>query len=223
MLGIISSKPWLAVKVVVSAPLKEAVKGKLKLAANGGIRLEPKEWEVDLQPGALKVFQVKVKKPADTVSPIRAELTLANGTVLRGQVPTGLKLPPQPKVEGIITEAEDFVGQTGGKVVIRRDKIGVHKKCFSHWDKKGHELTWQLAVPKDGRYQIRIRYAATENARRSFTLNGEPLGTFEIPSSGGFGDSVPTPKEDKIPRLWRGTSISPPCSRAAEGGERHQA
>lgn len=176
-------------EVVVSAPLKEPVKGQLKLSANGGIRLEPKEWAVDLKPGELKIFQVKVKKPADAVSPIRAELTLANGTVLRGQVPTGLKLPPQPKVEGIITEAEDFVGQTGGKVVIRRDKVGVHKKCFSHWDKQGHELTWNLAVPKDGRYQLLLRYAATDDAKRSFTLNGESLGVFELPSSGGFGDS----------------------------------
>ena len=69
---------------------------------------------------------------------------------MRGQVPTGVKLPPQPKVEGIITEAEDFTAQAGGKVVIRSDKIGVHKKCFSHWDKEGHELAWKLDVPKGG-------------------------------------------------------------------------
>ena len=176
-------------EVVVSAPLKEPVKGQLKLSANGGIRLEPKEWAVDLKPGELKIFQVKVKKPADAIAPIRAELTQENGTVLRGQVPTGFKLPPQPKVEGIITEAEDFVNQTGGKVVIRTDKIGMHKKCFSHWDKKGHELSWNLNVPKDGKYQLLLRYAATDDAGREVTLNGESLGVFELPSSGGFGDS----------------------------------
>ncbi len=176
-------------EVVVCAPLKEPVKGQLKLFANGGIRLEPKEWAVDLKPGELKIFQVKVKKPADAIAPIRAELTQENGTVLRGQVPTGFKLPPQPKVEGIITEAEDFVNQTGGKVVIRTDKIGMHKKCFSHWDKKGHELSWNLNVPKDGKYQLLLRYAATDDAGREVTLNGESLGVFELPSSGGFGDS----------------------------------
>ena len=176
-------------EVVVSAPLKQPLRGNLKLFASGGIRLNPTAWKIDLKPGELKIFQVKVEKPVESVALIRAELTLDNGTLLRGQVPTGIKPLPQPKVEGLVTEAEDFIRQTGGTVKIRTDKIGVHKKCFSHWDKKGHELTWQLAVPKDGRYQIRIRYAATENARRSFTLNGEPLGTFEIPSSGGFGDS----------------------------------
>lgn len=176
-------------EVVVSAPLKEPVKGQLKLSANGGIRLEPKEWAVDLKPGELKIFQVKVKKPADTIAPIRAELTQGNGTVLRGQVPTGIQLPPQPKVEGIITEAEDFVNQTGGKVVIRIDKIGMHKKCFSHWDKQGHELSWHLNVPKDGKYQLLLRYATTDDAGREVTLNGESLGVFELPSSGGFGDS----------------------------------
>ena len=39
------------------------------------------------------------------------------------------------------------------------------------------------------KYQIRIRYAAAGDAKRTFFLNGEPIGIFEIPSSGSFGDS----------------------------------
>ena len=177
-------------EVVVSAPLEQPLKGTLKLFGSNGIRLTPSEWAVDLKPGALEVAQVKVTKPFETVAPIRAELTLEDGAVLRGQVPTGVKLPPQPKVEGIITEAEDFTGQAGGKVVIRSDKIGVHKKCFSHWDKEGHELAWKLDVPKDGKYQLLVRYAANDDAKRGFTLNGESLGVFELPSTGGFGESA---------------------------------
>lgn len=177
-------------EVVVSAPLEQPLKGTLKLFGSNGIRLTPSEWAVDLKPGALEVAQVKVTKPFETVAPIRAELTLEDGAVLRGQVPTGVKLPPQPKVEGIITEAEDFTAQAGGKVVIRSDKIGVHKKCFSHWDKEGHELAWKLDVPKDGKYQLLVRYAANDDAKRGFTLNGESLGVFELPSTGGFGESA---------------------------------
>ena len=176
-------------EVVVSAPLKEAVKGRLKLSAANGIRLEPAAWEIDLKPGELKVVPVKVKKPVNSNGLIQAELTLKNGVVLRGQVPTGLILPPQPKVTGIITEAENFVGQTGGEVMIRVDKIGIHRKCFSHWDKKGHELTWQLTVPKSGNYQLLLRSAALDDARRTITLDGKRLGVFEIPASGGLGES----------------------------------
>ena len=175
--------------VVVSAPLAKPVRGKLRLSSSGGVRLDPAEWEVDLEPGSLKNFPVKVVKPIDSDALIHAALTLENGTVLRGRVPTGIKPLPQPRVEGIVTEAEDFIGQEGGKVMIRTDKIGMHGKCFSHWDNEGHELAWRLSVPEDGKYQLSVRYASTVDARRSFTLNGESLGVFELPSSGGFGDS----------------------------------
>ena len=94
------------------------------------------------------------------------------------------------KIAGIITEAEDFTGQKNGKVEIRTDKIGMQNKCFSHWDKAGHEISWSLKVPEDGKYLLAVRYCSTGDALRKVTVDGKIIGTFELPSSGGFGESA---------------------------------
>ncbi|MPN62117.1 hypothetical protein SDC9_209864 [bioreactor metagenome] len=74
--------------------------------------------------------------------------------------------------------------------MIRTDKSGVSGKCFSHWDKPGHGLTWKLKVPKTGKYQIALRYSCVEDASRQIIVNGQDYGTFVFPGTGGFGDSA---------------------------------
>ena len=64
-----------------------------------------------------------------------------------------------------------------------------------------------LVRPLHDSYTPLIRLAAA-------SIGGLVLATFPGATREG---------NDKVPRLRRGTSISPPYSRAAEGGERHQA
>lgn len=180
----------LSLQVVVSSPLNRPLKGKLKLAAPDGVSLLPAEWMVDLKPGTMAVTNVKLEKRSSTAVPVLAELRLEDGTILRGQVPSGRKPVPPLKIAGIITEAEDFTGQKNGKVEIRTDKIGMQNKCFSHWDKAGHEISWRLKVPEDGKYLLAVRYCSTRDALRKVTVDGKIIGTFEIPATGGLGESA---------------------------------
>ena len=180
----------LSLQVVTSSPVNRPLKGKLKLIAPDGVSLTPSEWMVDLKPGNMAVTSVKLERKSSTCAPVKAELRLDDGTILRGQVPTGNKPVPPMKIEGIITEAEDFIGQKNGKVEIRTDKTGMHNKCFSHWDKAGHEISWSLKVPQDGKYCLAVRYCAAGDALRKVTVNGNIIGTFELPSSGGLGESA---------------------------------
>ena len=46
-----------------------------------------------------------------------------------------------------------------------------------------------MTVPKNGNYQLLLRSAAQDDARRDITLDGKLLGVFEIPASGGLGES----------------------------------
>lgn len=180
----------LSLQVVTSSPLDRPLKGKLKLIAPAGISLVPAEWTVDLKPGILAVTEVKFGNNSPSFALIKAELQMDDGVILRGQVPTGVKPVKQPTINGIITEAEDFIDQKNGNVQVRTDKTGIHKKCFSHWDKAGHEITWSMKVPKDGKYLISVRYCASGDASREITVNGKDIGAFEFPSSGGFGDGA---------------------------------
>lgn len=184
------NKGAITLQVVTSSPLDRPIKGKLKLTAPTGVSLAPAEWTVDLKPGSMAVTEVKVEKSRPMFVPIKAELQLEDGTVLRGQVPLGVKPRPQLKISGIITEAEDFAAQKNGKIEIRTDKAGVHKKCFSHWDKGGHEITWKLKVPQDGKYSLALRYSTRDGALRKITVDGKSVGVFEFSSTGGFGDAA---------------------------------
>lgn len=178
-----------ALQVVVSAPLEQPLKGTLKLTAPPCLALNPTEKAIDLPKGGLVTLNIDTKVVGVLKGEIRAELTLDNGTVLRGQVP--VKVAPIkvniPPPQGFITEAENFVAEKGGKVVVRTDKVGANQgKCFSHWDKAGHELTWKINVPRDGKYLLQLRYCG-EPSTRTIWINDEKIGDFRIPGSGGLG------------------------------------
>jgi len=196
-------KTGTTLEVIVTAPLSSPLKGTLKLLAPAGMSLNKTEWPIDLKPGAMSAVVVEVKKSAPTLAPIKAELSLADGTILRGQVATGKKAVIMPPIAGAITQAEDIAGEQGGKVVIRSDKAGVYGKCFSHWDKAGHTLTWNLSVPNTGLYHLALRYGCPSEARRMVTLDGNPLGEFKFPAGGGNGDS---PDDWQLFRLSRNAS-----------------
>jgi hypothetical protein len=92
-----------------------------------------------------------------------------------------------------MVQAEDFAEQSGGEVHIRTDKPGSSGKAFSHWDNKGHRLSWRLDVPAAGAYHLVIRYACGSESRRSLLVDGKPLpGAAQVvfPPSGGLGGTA---------------------------------
>jgi len=88
----------------------------------------------------------------------------------------------------VTVEAENFKSQNGGKVKIRLDKAGADK-TISHWDKKGHSITWRTKNPK-GKYKIFLRYCAEGNASRDIII-GKKVWNFTISGNGGLGN-LPT-------------------------------
>jgi len=77
-------------RVVVTAPLGSGVKGKLTLSAPQGLKLDRASFTADLKPGARMAEHVFFEGKAERGEVIRAALSLADGTVLRGGVPLGL-------------------------------------------------------------------------------------------------------------------------------------
>ena len=78
-------------RVVVAAPLTKAVKGTLSLSTPKTVKLEKREAVVDLKPGARIALPFAFEGKADKRGElIRANLSLEDGTVLRGSVPLGL-------------------------------------------------------------------------------------------------------------------------------------
>jgi len=187
---VLKEKPGI-LEVVVSAPMKEKVAGKLKLTAPADVKLSAAEFDIDLKPAGVKVFEVKLDNPSKNPELIHAEWHLTDGRVLRGQVPAASRTPKKKsyKPTGIYVEAENFVSERGGNVKIRSDKKGVSGKSFSHWDDKGHAITWEMSVPKDGRYMLQARYAGADTSVRSLRCNGKSYGKFDFHTT-GYGTSA---------------------------------
>jgi hypothetical protein len=175
----------------VTSPLDTGVKGVITLKKNPEISFTPESFPVDIAPG--KEFTINIRAATKTDRPltIEAVMNFNNGKILTGQVTTGKipapwEIPPAPPA----VDAENFLSQSGGEVVIRHDKAGVHDRCFSHWDRKGHRINWEIEVPQDGEYAVMLRYSMTSDARRILLIDGIESGEFTIRNSGGLGTSV---------------------------------
>lgn len=173
-----------AVRVVVSAPLKEAIKGTANLTANEGIELKPNLFEISLEPGNQVEQIVEMSSvEARTHGLVAAQLEWG-GRSIRGQVP--VRLSSGFLKSGHLVQAEDFAGEEGGKVQLRTDKAATMGKALSHWDDKGHALSWKFEIPA-GRYQLVFRYCTPQRTERKLTVDGRAIGTLNFPITGGFG------------------------------------
>jgi hypothetical protein len=119
---------------------------------------------------------------------IQAKLDLTNGGLLTGQVP--IRVAGGFLKIGHSVEAEAIASETGGKVKIRPDKPGVRGKAISHWDDKGHAISWTVDVPKAGRYALVVRHSTPKVTKRKLTLNGQAKGVIAFPATGGFGTAA---------------------------------
>ena len=173
---------------VVSAPLKQPVRGRLRLSGSDGVTVSPAEWEIDLAPGAITRKTASVLKSGDDIGWVYAELIRETGNPLCGRVQVGKVKPVQVAApEGISVEAENYSSQMNGSVRKRNDKHGVHGQCISHWDAAGHRLGWEVKIPKTGYYRLVLRYAAASAAKRKLVLAGRDSGIFELSGTGGGG------------------------------------
>ncbi|MGE4564113.1 MAG: carbohydrate binding domain-containing protein [Victivallaceae bacterium] len=178
-------------RIVVSAPLDRGLEGELKLLPPANLKLEKDTFPIKLAAGGIEVLELKSELAGTAKGMLKAELKLSDGTVLRGRQPLSVK-PVEVNIAppaGFLAEAENFIDEKGGKAVVREDKVGVNGKCISHWDAKGHELSWKIDLPRDGKYILQLRYTG-ERSTRDIFVNGEKLGTFVIPASGGLGASA---------------------------------
>ena len=178
-------------EITVSSPLDRAVSGRLELAPPPGVTLARNDWQIDLKPGEIATFSTKLENPKKTTAFIEGRLRLADGTLLAGRVPAASRkkdLVRFPRAE-IHLEAENFTSQSGGALKIRTDKRGTHGKCFSHWDKRKHAVTWRFDVSRAGRFTLLLRSASAADTRRILILNGKKIGVLDIPGTGGNGES----------------------------------
>ncbi|MBL8994773.1 MAG: carbohydrate-binding protein, partial [Spirochaetia bacterium] len=107
-------------------------------------------------------------------------------------VSLGENLKPLPE-KAIFIEAEDFSGQSGGKVDVTV-KISNSGKSFKGWDATGHAISWKIKVPETGTYGLLVRYCTQEDfTLRTLRIDEQsPAGdeVFSFPSTGGYSSSV---------------------------------
>ena len=175
-------------RVVVSAPLSSGLKGTVRLAADPPVTVSPASFDVDLKPGR-RVVHVALVDGADGQggrSTVSARLD-AGDITLHGSVP--VRVASGMLKTGHIVQAEDFEAQQGGEVRIRDDKAGTMEKAISHWDDKGHTLSWTFRVPA-GRYRLVLRYCTPSLVRRRLSTDNKPCAEQEFPATGGFGSNA---------------------------------
>jgi hypothetical protein len=68
--------------------------------------------------------------------------------------------------------------------------VGADENCFSHWDDEGHWIAWTVSVPEDGRYGLVVRYCAVDSVQRALSVDGERVGEFSFPATGGFSSTT---------------------------------
>jgi hypothetical protein len=85
------------------------------------------------------------------------------------------------------------------------------QKAISQWNQKGHFIQWAVDIPTVGRYQLLLRYHATDKVIRRLWINGADCGPIGFLATRGSGerredwDEVTfVDPEDKPFRLERG-------------------
>ena len=175
-------------EITVTSPKHAGVAGTVKLKKNPAIGFDPAHFDVDIPAGKEHTVRVKLSPVDDRPARIEAVLEFADGRKLAGSVDTGKELlpwelpPPPPFVD-----AEKFVSQSAGNAVIRSDKVGTYRESISHWDRKGHRIEWEIAVERKGSYRIMLRHCSVGAASRTLFLDGQKIGTFALPATGGLG------------------------------------
>jgi len=168
--------------VTVVAPAKQPLTGTLKLTCGADATVAPATFAVSLKPGESVPlpFTLTLTQPP---SPLAGRVTIALKASLQPtggealQAEAALPVRDEPLVGVPLTNAGDFLEQTGGEGRRRTDKPNSAGAAFSHWNYTGHRVTWQITVPQAGRYHLVFRYANSFGAmaERSLLVDGQAL------------------------------------------------
>ena len=199
-------------KVLLRAPRDRALSGTLRLTAGEGGVVEPATAQVQARAGEVAEAAFRFTLQARPAVPKVALQAVFQGGGVEFKSAVELRVDDEPLKGALIFQAEEFAGQGGGQVQIREDKIGAVGKSFSHWDDKGHWLSWRLQVPKEGEYQIVLRYCVGKEARREVQVDADAPFTQVLPSTGGYSATTndwahqPLTGADGKPRVFRLTA-----------------
>ena len=129
--------------------------------------------------------------------PLAVGLTVKDAAGHTNHCSRTLQLPPAPydfglKQWGLVMriEAEQFAAESGGAIHVRPDKLSASGLSLSHFDAKGHWLEWKFDVPVADRYYLLARYAVPTDSARAVTMDGQPVGDFAFPTTGGYGSDA---------------------------------
>jgi len=94
-----------------------------------------------------------------------------------------------------LMQAEKPVAEEGGKISVTSKKAATLGDAFSMWNNHNHALEYEFEVPKDGNYQVIIKYCREGAAvKRSVEINGAgPEGAdkvMEMPGTGGWSNGA---------------------------------
>lgn len=177
-------------ELVLTAPASRPLEGVAMIEADPKVALGKTQFDVNLPPGEIGRYEFGVTLTGEwsllgeSAAMITARLNSSDGPLsARTEVrPRGAIVRDRPR-----TQAEDFADQGGGEVQIRDDKVASDALSISHWDEIGHWLQWRITAPETGRYALVVRYCAQfDTATRAAAIDGEQLGEFSFPSTGGF-------------------------------------
>lgn len=210
-LACLSDAGQTACRIVVSTPPTAPLSGTILLKPEGPFKLVTERLKVDLKPGEIFTQTIELQdmsKGKPVQGRILAELQMAHDS-LRGEV--WVEIPGRPAPRDALVEAEAFSAEGGGHVQIRSLKDCRGEKAVSQWNQKGHFLEWSVDVPAAGRYQLLMRYHATDKVARRLLVNGIEVGRIAFLPTRGLGDKREdwdevtfVDREDKPFRLERG-------------------
>jgi hypothetical protein len=176
--------------VTLSAPPGVATAGTVTLTADAGLTVTPDAAELRAAPGQLATasFTVALKQaPALLYGGKQYRVSATLGGDLPTTASASFRSEELPLTGVPLVQAETYAEQTGGQVQRRDDKLGAVGQAISHWDSKGHALTWTLSVPAAGTYWLVLRYCAPAGVARDLSLDGAALGQTVFGATGGFG------------------------------------
>jgi len=168
-----------AAQIVAVAPATAPMRGAVRLEAADGVAASPSEVQVTAKSGEVVRYPLTLiaAGPGPLLSATSAPLiTLSyqgTGEPIRSKI--ALRVEDLPRTDLPRVQAEAFSAQGGGEVQLRDDKVGADGKCFSHWDKQGHWLEWQVNAPKDGNYCLVLRYCSPAGVKRQVAVDGKAL------------------------------------------------
>lgn len=186
-------------ELVLVSPVARALTGRIEWAVDPSATLTCEQSDVVVPAGKVLRIPLQLKlvptaRPLAGLEPVRVKALLTaagEGRTLCTQVRFPVADMPLKGVP--MVQAEAFVGQGGGEVQVRSDKMASVGGAISHWDAEGHWLEWRAEIPASGGYHLVVRYGTPHESVRELLVDGGPLGDakpLRFPVSGGFGSAT---------------------------------